>query len=220
MSKKARREERRQQKQRSQKIRTATTIAVVILFVGALAYFTWEQTGGSDALPAESVADPVLGGEQAVVEIVEYGDFGCPACRAWHNSGIREQVLADFGDQVRFVWKDFPIITAQSPLAAQAGQCASAQGQFWEYHDHVYENITNLSETNLVAAGADLGLDVEQLQSCLDQGLMVKKVQANEQEARRLGIRGTPGFAINGKPLGGPPNLEQLSQLVRAELGG
>ena len=218
MSKKVRRAERKKQKQRSRQMRKLVTTTIIILFIGVLAYFSWAQSGGSNALPAESVADPALGGEEAIVEIVEYGDFGCPACRAWHNSGIRERVLADFGDQVRFVWKDFPIITAQSSLAAQAGQCASRQNKFWEYHDYLYENVTSLSKANLVAAGTALDLDTEQLQSCIDQGLMVKKVQANEQEARRLGLRGTPGFAVNGRALSGPPNFEQLSQLVRAEL--
>ncbi len=217
-NKKATRQARRAQKQQQQRTRRIIGAAVALLFVAFLGYVTWQQSAGSNALPPESVPDPALGAASAPVEIVEYADFGCPACRAWHNSGIREQVLADFGEQVRFVWRDFPVITAQSPKAAEAGQCASAQGRFWEYHDHVYGNYAGLATEQLVTYAADVGLDMAAFEQCLDEGHMRAKVQADEQQARRLGLRGTPGFAINGRALPQPPNYEMLVSLIQAEL--
>jgi hypothetical protein len=94
-------------------------------------YVTWEETTGGITQNAGLVDDPALGPETAPVVIVEYADFGCTACRAWHNFGIREPVLATFGEQVRFVWKDFPVITPLWPQAAESGHCAAAQGKFW-----------------------------------------------------------------------------------------
>ena len=181
-------------------------------------YFTWQETSLSNPPATISVADPAIGPESAPVEIVEYGDFGCPACRGWHNAGIREQILAAFGDQVRFVWKDFPVITPQSPHAAEAGQCAAAQGKFWEFHDLVYEQFAGLEPDALGGYAARVGLDLAAFAQCLEQNVMRAKVQANEQEARRLGLLGTPGFAINGRPLPAPPSFEQLATLIQQEL--
>jgi protein-disulfide isomerase len=180
--------------------------ALLILII----YFTWQETGGSGGLSAAEVGDPALGPADAPVVITEYADFGCSACRAWHNYGIREQVLATFGDQVRFVWKDFPVITAQSPKAAEAGHCAADQGEFWAYHDIVYENFAGLNEQALRSYATNVGLDMERFDQCLADGLMGPKVRANEQEARQLGLRGTPGFAVNGRPLPAPPSYEQM----------
>jgi len=212
------RRERRAQQQRQQRVRRWTALGGALLLMAFIVYFTWQQTAGHSALPAESIADPALGPPDAPVEIVEYGDFGCPACRAWHNSGIREQVLAEFGDQVRFVWRDFPVITAQSPVAAEAGHCAAAQGQFWAYHDHVYENFAGLDQEQLINYAQAVGLETEPFVQCLEQGQMAAKVRTNDNQARRLGLRGTPGFTVNGRVLPGPPSFEMLANLIRTEL--
>jgi len=213
MGKKGRSRAKEKQKQ-SQRNRTLFMIGGGLLFVAVLAFFTWQQTGGNKALPADSVPDPFLGNETAAVEIVEYGDLGCPACRAWHNTGIREQLVAEYGDQVRFVWRDFPVITPDSPKAAEAAQCAGAQDRFWDYHDYIYEEGSNLRASSLKGYATAIGLDETAFNTCLDQGWMAGKVQANEQAARRLGLRGTPGFTVNGQTLPAPPSYEQLVALV------
>ena len=81
--------------------------------------------------------------------IIEYGDFGCPTCRGWEQAGVLKQIVATYGDQVHFVWRDYPIITAQSPQAAEAGQCAFDQGKFWQYHDLLYAKQPALSISDL-----------------------------------------------------------------------
>ncbi|RME62740.1 MAG: hypothetical protein D6790_05820, partial [Caldilineae bacterium] len=185
----------------------------------AFIFVLWRQTvGGGSALPAADVPDPFLGAEAAAVEIVEYGDFGCPACRAWHNAGIREQVLQNYGDRVRFVWKDFPVITRYSPKAAEAAHCAAAQGKFWAYHDFLYEQTSNIQVDGLKQAAAALGLDQTAFDQCLDEGQMAEKVRVNENEARRYGFRGTPAFALNGQPLPGPPSYQQLATRIEQAL--
>lgn len=213
------RKERQTQRSNQKRTNRILTALAAVAFVAILAFFTWQQVSQPAALPAADVPDPALGPVGAPVEIVEYADFGCPACRSWHNSGIRAKVLAQFGDQVRFVWKDFPVVTPRSPQAAQAGHCAQEQGQFWAFHDYVYENYAGLEEATLIQYAGQAGLDQPIFESCLTSGRMARKVQASDNEARRLGLRGTPGFVINGRPLPAPPSLEQLVGLINTELG-
>jgi len=125
---------------------TSAPVAIVPVATAALAAPTAAQaavpTADPLAMPAGSVDpsqpvdtarlvdDPALGPTTAPVTIVEYGDFGCPSCRAWHRAGILKQIRAQYGEKVRFVWRDFPVITPQSPQAAVAAQCAYDQRRF------------------------------------------------------------------------------------------
>ncbi len=212
------RQEQREAKQQAKRKNTMIVAAVAVAFIALLAFVTWQSMGGGAGIDPATLADPSLGPADAKVTITEYADFGCSACRTWHNTRIREQILAAFPDQVRFVWKDFPVITPQSPQAAQAGQCAEAQGQFWAFHDYVYENFAGLERGALSTYATAVGLDVAAFDQCVDSGDMQRKVQAGDQEARRLGIRGTPGFAINGVALAAPPNYDQLVGFIQNEL--
>jgi protein-disulfide isomerase len=165
-------------------------------------------------------SNPTLGSDSAKVVITEYADFGCPACRSWHNSGIKEQIIATYGDDVQFVWKDFPVITAQSPKAAEAGQCALDQNKFWEYHDYIYENAYAISVNDLKSYAAQIGLDTEKFNQCLDSGQNRAKVEQNLNEARSLSLPGTPSFLVNGKKLVGPPSYETLKSTIDLILAG
>lgn len=206
--------DRKKQQERSRRNRNMIFGIVTVAIVVGLGYFAWQQTAGGDAIPANAVADPVMGNESAKVEIIEYGDFGCSACRAWHDTGIREQVIRVYGDSVRFVWRDFPVITPDSPAAAEAAQCAGAQDQFWAYHDHVYDAGGSLNNSSLKGYAEEIGLDTETFNACLDGGQMTAKVRDNEQKARALGLRGTPSFTVNGEVLPGPPTFEYLATLI------
>ena len=212
------RAQRRAAQQQSKRSRRLTGLLVGVALAAAFVYILWQQTIGSPTLSAEDVPDPALGQATAPIEIVEYGDFGCPACRGSHNAGIVAQLNATYGEKIRFVWKDFPVVTPYSPKAAQAGHCAASQDKFREYHDYLYESTTNLRVDGLKAAAAALGLDQTEFDTCLDSGRIAGKVQANDNAARRLGIRGTPGFTFNGQVLPAPPSFAQLTQMIDAQL--
>lgn len=209
--KQASRGERRRNRQQRHNWLTIGLIALVVLLVGGL--LLWPRPGESvDA--ARLADDPALGAPGAKVTIVEYGDFGCTACRAWHQAGILDQVLAQYGDQVRFVWRDFPVITPQSPKAAEAGQCAYDQGKFWEYHDLLYERAPALAIGDLKAYAVELGLDVAEFNQCLDSGQHQATIDHDLQDALGRGFRGTPSFLMNTQPLIGPPSLSALQNLI------
>jgi protein-disulfide isomerase len=160
-----------------------------------------------------------LGPDTAPVTITEYADFGCITCKAWHQFGIMQQVREKYSDQVRFIWRDFPVITSDSPKAAEAGFCAHDQGRFWEYHDVLYENAPKLSVADLEKYAAQIGLDAQEFNACLESGQHKETVDRELQDALGNGFRGTPSFVVNGEKLIGPPSFDQLSSIVDSILG-
>ncbi len=161
-----------------------------------------------------SADDRAIGPATAPVTIVEYGDFGCPTCRAWHNAGILQQVIDKYGDKVHFVWRDFPVITPQSPKAAEAARCASDQGKFWAYHDVLYARQPILDVNSLKSYAAQMGLDAAKFNQCLDSGQHQAEVKRDLQDAFARHFTGTPSFLINDQPLAGPPSFEMLQSLI------
>ena len=211
----------RQEKIRAHKTRQQWAgIGALMLILISVVYWNASRPKAQPLDETRLASDPTIGPTSAKVVITEYGDFGCSSCRAWHDAGIMEQVIAAYGDQVQFVWKDFPVITAQSPKAAEAGQCAFDQGKFWEYHDYIYENVYALGADDLKSYAAQLGLNTEQFNACLDSGQNRAKVEQNLDEARSLGLPGTPSFLVNGKKLVGPPSLETLKSSIDEILAG
>lgn len=211
----------RHEKIRAQKVkRQWIGLGALALIVLTVVLLSATQPKAQPLDDTRLASNPSLGSETAIVTITEYGDFGCTSCRAWHNAGVLEQVREVYGDQVQFVWKDFPVITAQSPKAAEAGQCAFDQGKFWEFHDYIYENTDSLSVNDLKGYAAQLGLDTAKFNQCLDSGQNRAKVNQNLNEARTFGFPGTPSFLVNGKKLVGPPTFEVLKSAIDAILAG
>jgi protein-disulfide isomerase len=215
--KQLRRQQRQVRRQRQKYLRLGVVVIGVALVVG---YFLWPRPQAQAVSADRLNDDPFIGAADAPVTIIEYGDFGCPSCRAWHNAGIMEQVRAVYGDQVRFVWRDFPVITARSPKAAEAAQCAYDQGQFWEYHDLLFESAASLGTNDLKRYASELGLDSEGFNQCLDSGQHRATVDKDLQDAYRRRFRGTPSFLVNDQPLAGPPNFQYLQGLIEPILQG
>jgi len=196
-----RRKRQHARKVRARRLRWAAVAGAVVLIVGALLALSVGQNGGDPATAGEIAPANVAGSPDAPVSIVEFGDFGCPSCRAWHNSGIKAQLQADFGEQISFTFRHFPVITPQSPKAAEAAQCAAEQDAFWEYHDFLYEQAppNRLAPADLKQYAAQLELDGEAFATCLDSGRYRAYVDGDMQAALDLGARGTPSFYVNGQ---------------------
>jgi protein-disulfide isomerase len=203
--------------QREEKLRRQRYLRISIFVIGlalVAGYMLWPRPQAQAVSQDRLNDDPFIGSINAPVTIVEYGDFGCPACRGWHNAGILERVQATYGDQVRFVWRDFPVITAQSPKAAEAAQCAYDQGYFWEYHDLLFERAHAIRDEDLKSYAGELGLDTAAFNQCLDSGQHRATVENDLQDANRRRFRGTPSFLVNDQPLAGPPTFEFLQSLI------
>ncbi len=164
--------------------------------------------------PAPMDASPSLGPQTAPVTIVEYADFGCPACWEWYKLNVLAELRARYGDQIRFVWRDFPVITLLSPKAAEAGQCVHEQGKFWEFHDLVYERDGAIEASDLQAYAASIGLDMEQFNDCVTSRRYRDRVNAEQHEGFEHGLKGAPAFFVNGQPVIGPQRASVFADLI------
>ncbi len=176
----------------------------------------------SEAVIRERLIRPdshASGNPQAPVTIVEFGDFQCPAC------GQEQQVVREirkrYGDQVRWVFRQLPIVSLHQYAegAAVASECAAEQGKFWEAVDKLYDNQIDLSEAALQRYAAELGLDKARFNQCRTDPATLKRVRRDIDDAHALGVRATPTFFVNAQPIGRPPSVEELAQLVDRALG-
>lgn len=161
--------------------------------------------------------DPALGPEDAPIQIVEFSDFNCPYCRKWHEETF-PALMGAYPDQIRFVYRDYPILTQESNRAAQAAECADEQGEFWEFHDALFSGGLDLGQTTYEAYAQQLGLNVEDLITCIDSGRYEEEVTNDAEFASGLGISGTPTFFINGIPLVGAQPLQRFVDIIDSEL--
>ena len=143
--------------------------------------------------------NPQIGPKDAPVTIVEFGDYGCSSCLIWAAAGMRQQLLDKYGDQVRFVWADFPAITPESPKAAEAGRCAYDQDRFWEYQDYLYNHYQGIDIAYLKYYAGSIGLDQAVFDECLDSGVKQAEVNLDFRDAMIRSIDSVPTFLINDK---------------------
>ena len=163
---------------------------------------------------------PALGPESAPVTLVEFMDFGCPYCARF--AATARQLASEFGDQLRVVYRQFPIASLHpaAPKAAEASLCAQEQGKFWALHDSMFANQRKLEVTDLKALARLLGMDADRFDQCLDGGRYAEQVTTDMREGMSLGIGGTPAAFLNGSPVeGGAVSFEAAAEAVRAELG-
>lgn len=170
-----------------------------------------------DIVDLESPVDPdrdhVRGRQDAVVTIVEYGDFQCPYC------GQAEPVVRDLidDDDIRYVWRHLPLheVHPQAQLAAEAAEAAAAQGAFWSMHDLLLTRQDHLKPMDLVDYAGQLGLDRDRFHGELTSHHYTERVAADIETADRSGVSGTPTFFINGRRHYGAYDIETLTRAVR-----
>jgi len=160
--------------------------------------------------PLVSEHDHAHGAADAPVTLVEYGDYECPYCgRAYP---IVKQVQEQLGEQLRFVFRNFPLreLHPHAQHAAEAAEAAGAQDRFWEMHDHIFEHQRALSDRHLSEYAALLGLDVERFDRELTSHAHASRVRSDFASGVRSGVNGTPTFFINGVRHEGPWDAESL----------
>lgn len=143
--------------------------------------------------------DHSQGPPDAPVTLVEYGDYQCPSCGRLFP--IVRALQAQLGDQLRYVFRHFPLTTlhARAERAAEAAEAAGAQGRFWEMHDELYENQDELSDAELIEYAEEIGLDGERVARELAEQIHQPRVRRDFLSGVRSGVNGTPTFFINGQ---------------------
>jgi protein-disulfide isomerase len=161
--------------------------------------------------------DPSIGPADAPITIVEFSDFNCPYCKKWQRETLYP-LLAAYPNQIRFVYRDFPITSQESAIASQAADCAGEQGAYWKFHDALLGGEYTLGSDAYRAYSQELGLNVDALEACVASGKFAQEVEADARYAAGLGVTGTPTFFVNGLPIVGAQSLASFRQVIDAEL--
>ncbi|MBM2852046.1 MAG: Protein-disulfide isomerase [Candidatus Nitrosotenuis sp.] len=150
-------------------------------------------------------ASPLRGDPNAPITIVEFGDYQCFFCNKYFHE-TEDSILENYvkTGKVKMLFKDFTIIGQDSVVAAHASHCAEEQGKFWEYHDTLYNHWTGenngwASSENQLKFAKELGLDVEKFIECMSSGRYMEMIQSSSNDAKTVGLTGTPGFFIIGQ---------------------
>ncbi len=183
-----------------------------------------------DGLPLEMANGTKLGRDDAPVKLTVFEDFQCPFCRAYtgeQEPAIIEELVKTGEMQIEY--RHLPILGSESVRAATASQCAADQNKFWQYHHQLFlvqaeagqiedeeKQAGRFSDDRLKQFATDLGLDRTTFDQCFDNNTHLEKVTNDQREANQFGITGTPGFLVNGQPLGQgtPVGIENWKKLV------
>ena len=162
-----------------------------------------------------TVHDHAQGPADALVTLVEYGDYECSYCgRAYP---IVKEVQRRLGSQLRFVFRNFPLAESHSHAehAAEAAEAAGAQGLFWEMHDTLFERQRELDDRHLVQYAREIGADEQRFLEDLTSRVYAERVREDFMSGIRSGVNGTPTFFINGIRHNGRWDLESLLGVLR-----
>jgi len=157
------------------------------------------------------------GSPSAAVTVVVFSDFQCPYCA--RGSDIMRAIENRYGNKVQLVFRHNPLpIHKEARLAAAAGVAAQQQGRFWELHDRMFTNQRQLDRASLELMAEAAGLDMGRFRAALDSPATEMAVAADQEQAARLGARGTPTFFVNGRRISGAQPVETFARVIDDEL--
>ena len=209
-------------------LRANVTVLAAALVLGAPTFYWLSHHGGPPPLTPSSqealnkrLVRPFshsTGNADASVTVVEFGDFECPVCGA-EEPTVRE-LRQKYGDRVRFVFRQFPLMSLHpfAEKAAEASECAAEQGKFWEAVEKLYAEQNDLSEPALMRDAADLGLDQARFRACLESGAMAERVRRDLIDGQVLHVDRTPTFFVADQIVAGQIPLDRFSALIDHQL--
>jgi len=194
-------------------------------------YVVFAATEDVTVDPSKAVMDkislkgePSKGPAGAKVTIVEYSDFQCPFCSKGYAT-MENQVLKEYGDKVKFYYKHYPLpFHPWAKAGAIAAECAKEQkpDAFWKVYSGLFENQGQITPDNVKEKATGFlngtGVDMTKWNDCFDNKKTAGKVEAQMAEGSSVGIRGTPGFIINGRLVSGAQPFENFKNIIDDEL--
>jgi len=156
---------------------------------------------------------PVKGPADAKVTIIEFSDFQCPFC----GRGMKtmDDVMKEYPKDVKLVFKHLPLpFHPEAKPAAVASLAAGEQGKFWEMHDALFQNVDRLGKDLYIELAGKLELDIDKFKADLKNPALAKLVEEDLALAAKLGVRGTPGFFVNGVQVRGARPLPYFKTII------
>lgn len=183
-----------------------------------------------ETYPDELTNGYLLGRAGATWTLTVFEDFQCPYCLEF-SSGNERLIIEEYvrSGKIRLEFRNFPVLGAESEVAASAAQCAADGDRFWELRRRLFViqleagqlsneqiNAGRFTPEVMQRVAADSGLDAAAFRRCLDSEATKEKVREQVRVARELGVRGTPSFLLNGQPLAGitPIGMAAWRQLI------
>jgi len=162
--------------------------------------------------------DHVQGSKDAAITLIEYGDYQCPYCGAAYP--VTKQIQKHFGNQLRFVFRNFPLteIHPLAAVAAEAAEFAADHNHFWEMHDLIFENQRALSVPTLLELASALRLSPNLLEKALQTRSYEQKIRSDFLGGVKSGVNGTPTFFINDQRYNGSPEFRELVAAIELML--
>jgi protein-disulfide isomerase len=163
-------------------------------------------------------SDHAQGEADAVVTLVEYGDYECPYCGEAYP--VVKAIQQRFGNDVRFIFRNFPIaqLHPHALVAAMTAEFAGAHGQFWAVHDALFEQQASLGLPLFEQVIADCGLSPERLRDAIDKVEFADRIRDDFNGGVRSGVNGTPSFFINGRRYDGPPEERAMGDALETAI--
>lgn len=166
------------------------------------------------------------GNGKAKITVVEFSDFQCPACYNAYKTTTETQLMKDYGDRIRFVFKNFPLhMHPWAEPASVAAECVRAQKpeKFWSMHNAYFDNQKTITPENVksesIKYAQKTGVDMKRFESCYDKKETLPLVRAHMAEGDAAGINSTPTFVIEGHTFAGA-NYANLKTIIDEFLNG
>lgn len=169
--------------------------------------------------PVEVGNAPFAGDKDAKVTIVEFSDFQCPFCAK--GADLLKEIKKKYGNKVKVAFKNFPLpFHNQAETAAVAGLCANEQSTdlFWKMHDEMFAHQDSLDVEGLKGLAKKIGAKMAQFEKCLTENKYISQVKADIEDGKKVGVKSTPTFFINGQVITGAQPLEVFSELIDEQL--
>ncbi|MEK9164866.1 MAG: alpha/beta fold hydrolase [Chloroflexota bacterium] len=225
------RERRQRQTQRQRLIAIGGIVVVALAVVGWLIYQNFRPVGSYVSVtstPPPNSDGSAIGSPDAKVVVTAYEDFQCPNCGNFTRQ-VEGRLFEEYvyTGKIRYDYAHFIVIDrggSESRHAAEASECAAAQGWFWPYHEMLFanqtaENVGDFADKRLKAFAGALALDQQQFDSCLDAGKFSNVVTGDVANGRSLGVSGTPTLIIPGAaPIVGTQDYTVYQQAIEAAL--
>jgi protein-disulfide isomerase len=208
------------------KIYIGSTTALILLFIIGVKVYKNSQEEKYSFLAQEDAAvfirpyAPKYGNENAKVFLIEFLDPECETCRVFYPK-VKE-LLAKYKDKVQLVVRYAPF-HHNSILAVRALEAARKQGKYWEGLETLFKNQPSWGDHHnpkpalIFEYLSKLGLDMNKLEADIKDPQIEKNIKQDIEDLKRLNVRKTPSFFVNGRPLKFF-GYENLVKLVEEEI--
>ncbi len=177
----------------------------------------------SGKLPQVSKEDPTTGNPSAKVTLVEYSDFQCPACAAYHP--MVKQLLTDYNDKIYFVYRYFPLsaIHQNAMISSLAAYAAGLGNKFWEMHDMLFQTQNSWASSSkaretFIDYAKKLDLDIDKFKTDLESDKGKNFINDAYSKGLAIGVNSTPTFFLNGEKIQNPRTYDDFKKLIQDEI--